>query len=234
VIAGTGFFVAEEQYLVTAAHVLSRPQEAFHKENASDITFNVGIPLKDHVGSVTLRLGFLDSPFEVLDLDAERDLALLRLPKPIGPKGVHVKADIPEAGRVELTSVRNAPLSPDPVFVGQEAAVAGFALSLPYLVVQQGIVSSLPVLPLQGTPREIEPVVLDITVNPGNSGGPIFLAENGKVIGVCQSHQVSPVLDASFQNTPLLQHAGLSIAVPIRFVMALLEKHSVQWNTNFG
>jgi S1-C subfamily serine protease len=77
--------------------------------------------------------------------------------------------------------------------------------------------------------------IADVRVNPGNSGGPVYLVELGEVIGVCVAFDLAPVVygdgshePASAGNRPLSYNSGLSVIVPIRYVIDLLKKNSLK------
>lgn len=58
---------------------------------------------------------------------------------------------------------------------------------------------------------------LDGTAYPGNSGGPLFDAETGQVLGV-----VNMVLVKGSRESVLSQPSGISYAIPVRFLRELL------------
>ncbi len=60
---------------------------------------------------------------------------------------------------------------------------------------------------------------LDATAYPGNSGGPVFDVATGRVIGV-----INMVLVNGTRESALTHPTGISYAIPVRFVRALLEK----------
>ena len=59
---------------------------------------------------------------------------------------------------------------------------------------------------------------LDATAYPGNSGGPLFDVDDGKVIGI-----VNMVLVRRTRESALTAPSGISYAIPIRHARALLE-----------
>ncbi|MCU1333760.1 MAG: putative protease Do-like 3, mitochondrial [Candidatus Angelobacter sp.] len=224
-IAGTGFFVSGQRYIATAAHVI-RSVEDLQKQGATNIQISTNLPMKDlHLPNVRSLMGFFGSPIEVVDLDQDNDLALLRTPKPIGPKGIHTVLEV-EGKKVEMLEVSDVKFFAGTPEVGEEVAVAGFPLSIPYLIVQTGIISALPVFPVPGKNTEREEIVIDAAVNPGNSGGPVFMATSGLVIGVCRAQHLAPIVGTSAVG--LSQNAGLSLITPVKFLTALMQKHGVQ------
>ena len=60
---------------------------------------------------------------------------------------------------------------------------------------------------------------LDATAYPGNSGGPVFDVATGRVIGV-----INMVLVNGTRESALTHPTGISYAIPVRFVRALLEQ----------
>jgi S1-C subfamily serine protease len=80
----------------------------------------------------------------------------------------------------------------------------------------QGTMSAI--LPAQGIVREhLKGFQLDLLSAPGNSGGPIFCTETGKVFGVLQGGPVDP------KGNPIL---GITTAEPVfpAFDQGLIEK----------
>jgi S1-C subfamily serine protease len=222
-IAGTGFFVSGQRYIATAAHVISSVD--LQKKGAVNIQYSTKLPMKD-VNSLNVRMlmAFFESPIEIVDLDQENDLALLRTPQPINSKGIRPVAEV-EGKKIEMLEVSDVKFFAGNPEVGEEIAVAGFPLSIPYLIVQTGIVSALPVFPVPGKNTEHEEIVIDANVNPGNSGGPVFMATSGLVIGVCRAHHLAPVVGASSEI--LSQNAGLSLITPAKFLTSLMQKHGI-------
>jgi S1-C subfamily serine protease len=130
--------------------------------------------------------------------------------------------------KVDFANFADVQFSGATLQVGDEIVVAGFPLSTPYLIVQRGIVSAIPIEPIIGTAGEREDIVMDAMVNPGNSGGPVFLASNGCVVGVCRAQRLAPILEMGMPHDKLVQNAGLSFATPSKPLLAMLEKHTIK------
>jgi len=133
---GTGFYVARDGSLITNDHVIAACGEMRISDGAS------GIPVK------------------VVALDPDRDLALLRAPKPVDAFAVF---------RSEKSRL------------GENIVVVGFPLtgllsSEP--IVTAGIVSAL--AGMRDNQRELQ---ISAPIQPGNSGGPVFDA-SGRLAGI--------------------------------------------------
>lgn len=200
---GTGFVVGDGLQIVTNAHVLPP---------AGDTSFGND-----------LRVRIVTGPGEgsersvtVVNVDRARDLAHLRLTS--GPP---------------LPAMTLA--GPEFIAEGSSVAFIGFPigglLGMAH-VTHRAIVSSVTsiVLPPPNatnlTPRAVAQIregtfpiyQLDGTAYPGNSGGPLFDAETGRVVGV-----INMVLIKGTRESSLSTPSGISYAIPVRFVRELLE-----------
>jgi hypothetical protein len=136
---GAGFVVGDGTLVATAFHVV---------ESARPIT-------------IALANG-TSVDAEVLAVDEDRDLALLKASRPIGaPLELRSSADVGEA----VLAIGHP--------FGTEASSDGNTEGLLNWSVSQGIVSAMGPVELQ----------TDAALNPGNSGGPL-LGRDGRVIGV--------------------------------------------------
>jgi S1-C subfamily serine protease len=136
---GTGFLVGP-RYVATVEHVVNGASSIDVKQNGREL-----------------------STATVIGSDTARDLALLRLAKPV--KGYRF--------RLSETSPR----------LGDDVAALGFPLGLP-LTLTRGTVSGLDrTIPIENVQRE-RLVQTDAAVNPGNSGGPLLRTNSGEVIGL--------------------------------------------------
>ncbi len=199
---GTGFVVGDGTQVITNAHVLPEDLEK---------TFGNQLRVRVVAGAA--------APSEriatVLRVDPVHDLALLRI------------------DGVRLPTLTLAPNADVPE--GLSIALIGFPISSALglaPVTHRGIVSSVTdmVLPLPTarslTNRAIQQLrenpfkiyQLDATAYPGNSGGPLVDVENGEVIGV-----VSLVAIKGTRESALSAPTGISYAMPVRWVRALLE-----------
>ena len=200
---GTGFAVLDGNTLVTNAHVV------------------VSSPETDGAAlAITIRTGPNQSQTRrasLVDVDTTHDLALLRFDGPALP----------------ALSVRTA----ESVREGQSVLFMGFPIggALGFsAVTHRGIISSItPVALPSPTASQLDAKTigrlregsfdlfqLDATAYPGNSGGPLFDADTGEVIGV-----VNMVALKNLKESTLIHPSGISYAIPSRFLLQLLNKH---------
>jgi S1-C subfamily serine protease len=136
---GTGFLVAP-RLVATVQHVIDSAGRIVVKRNGREL-----------------------ATATVIGSDATRDLALLRLAKPI--RGYR------------FTLANTAPQ------LGVEVAALGFPLGLP-LTLTRGTISGLDrTIPIDNIRRR-NLVQTDAAVNPGNSGGPLLRVDSGEAIGL--------------------------------------------------
>ena len=60
---------------------------------------------------------------------------------------------------------------------------------------------------------------LDATAYPGNSGGPLLDADTGQVLGI-----LNMVLVKASRESALSQPTGISYAIPVEHLRALIER----------
>ena len=202
---GTGFALADGNIIATCFHVLPEPKEA---ASSGDLVAQ----LREPNGEAAWRT------CKLLASDRYRDLCVLRLEGPRLPA-------LPLASDHEVEAA-----------VGSAVAFIGFPIGglLGFSpVVHHGIisshVSSIAPPPIAGqlTERSIasmragafEILQLDATAYPGNSGGPLFNAESGNVVGV-----ISMVLVKGTRESAISTPTGITYAVPTHHLAALLNK----------
>lgn len=140
---------------------------------------------------------------------------------------------------LKLEGITLTPLTleePGATLEGQSIAVMGFPIggTLGFApVTHRGIIASLTTAALPA-PRaqslsantlrrlrdgnNLELLQLDATAYPGNSGGPVFNAETGRVVGL-----LNMVLLKSGRESALNDPTGISYAVPVHYLQALLK-----------
>lgn len=207
---GSGFFVGDGSLVATCWHVLPEAQ----RETSPDVT-------KLGLTSIAVLIPSGDEPPEVreaelLAADRTHDLAVLRLK---GQPGLPVPLAGDDAARE-----------------GMEVALMGFPIGgvLGFKpVTHRGIVASIVVsaLPTPNATRltgasvarlregSFELLQLDATAYPGNSGGPLFDVQTQQVVGI-----VNMVLLKGNRESALSQPTGITYAVPVRWLSALLAR----------
>lgn len=202
--SGTGFVVGDGNLAVTNAHVLP-PAERLDDTGRQVVVMVPGASK----GQWSQRR------CTVLTVDRSRDLALLRF-------------DGPAAPALELAG-------PEQLREGLEIALMGFPIgsALGFApVTHRGIISSIvPIAQPQASSQGLneaavrrlregtfEVLQLDATAYPGNSGGPVFDAESGKVVGV-----VNMVLVKGSKESALTHPSGISYAIPSTAIVRLLK-----------
>jgi S1-C subfamily serine protease len=199
---GTGFVVGDGRQVVTNAHVIG---------DTANLPF--GTQLR-----VRIVAGLVGQPERVATLvrsDVAHDLALLRIEgDPLPALALGAAETVPEGTAV--------------AFIGFPI---GGTLGMS-LVTHRGIISSVPriVMPPASARLLTERAVaqirdgafliyqLDATAYPGNSGGPLFDVDSGRVIGVLNS-----VLTKGLRETALSNPSGISYAIPVQHVLELLK-----------
>jgi hypothetical protein len=193
-----------------------------------------------HENTENMRANFTIVGFEILVEHERHDLALLRLAKnpftgEIGTGIIMGNEAIPLPHGV-VTLDRDRPLD------GEMVASSGYPLTNAVLITSVGHVASawasdikeMPIPGVEGMTRPdiADAYVVDMEVNPGNSGGPIYCVESGGVIGVCVASQPAPLrfMDtgdtADIGGRPVGYSSGLTVVVPARYVTEMLEQHA--------
>ncbi len=192
-VLGSGFCVDSRGVIVTCRHVI----EAFMAKSAAE---QIAQTPESEKGKPIRRLDpgevippqvlfFYQGPqphllfaaqiqARLIVAKTDRDLACIRIDQHEGFRSGYPYLEIED---------------PNSLFDGAEVATCGFPLGS-YLGDQigtitssftRGIISSI--LPAAGAPREhIEGYQLDLTATHGNSGGPVFALESGRVFGVLE------------------------------------------------
>ena len=201
---GTGFVVGDGRSLVTNAHVLPEETAA--------------------LGQLALQLpgnrkGGQDAALEtrrltLLRQDRSHDLALLRLDGPPLPVLTLAEDDSGQEG--QALAFIGFPIGGALGFspVTHRATLSSITpIALPPPSARQLDAAAL--ARLRQGPFDI--FQLDGTAYPGNSGGPLLDIDSGRVLGV-----INMVLVKNSKESVLSSPSGISYAIPVRFVRALL------------
>lgn len=80
----------------------------------------------------------------------------------------------------------------------------------------------------------MDSILLDVIVNPGNSGGPVYDSESSDVVGICEAYENSRLLTSKGNLVPpiapeeyLVQNSGLAVVIPIKYAIEPLKKNGV-------
>lgn len=198
---GTGFVIGDGRMVVTNHHVIPELIDQAKKEQLA-VFSGRGPRAKAH-------------PARIVRSDPDHDLVLLEISN--GP--------LPAMSLAPAAVIRE----------GEEVAFTGFPIGMVlglYPVTHRAIVSAItPVVAPSNNSKELkakhilrmrnrfEVYQLDGTAYPGNSGSPVYEAASGKVVGVLNS-----VFVKDTKETLLERPSGISYAIPVEHVHALLEK----------
>ena len=223
---GTGFIVNTDGLIVTAKHVVDafrgrveQLKAGFDVNDEAPVRIRVGLPMNEvRTAEMWAAANFRNVSADIVLEDIENDLALLKidpeqldkLSQPFSIQGITTAEGYPEP------FVLNDGFLED----GEYVAISGYPLAEPSMVTTSGNIAST-FTPYGTTDR----ILGDITANPGNSGGPVYRVEDGKVIGVLVAGRMKPQYEQKLDL--LIQHAtGLSIIVPARYVTELIKKYN--------
>ena len=206
-MSGTGFAVGDGNQLITNAHVLADPATA---DLAASLMVQVRTGAGPGVAALEARAAV------VVEVDRAHDLALLRIEgKPLPALKLNDGSRVREGQSVALMGF--------PV-----GGVLGFAP-----VTHRGIIASItPVAIPSPTSQQLnaknvvrlrdgsfDVFQLDATAYPGNSGGPLFDADTGEVVGVINMVFVKGTRESALSNP-----TGITYAIPATHVLQLLQR----------
>jgi S1-C subfamily serine protease len=178
----------------------------------------------------------------VVETDERNDLALLRMehtaflthgvPHPSGGTYPATVAEL-EAERPED---------------GEDVMISGFPMGYRYVLNSAGIIACawgdqgidhFVESPERGVAADgpLDRYLVDISVNPGNSGGPCYRVDDQRVVGICEAFQLievefednggvadgDTVLAVDDRQRSVLQNADITFVVPAKYVIALFE-----------
>ena len=219
---GTGFVISLEGYVVTANHVVEEGFKILESIQSEIKTLSIGFA---YPNTQQMRGNFTLMDFDLIETDKIHDIALLK------PKSKEIPPMFGNAPSLKLEPViLNLDRPEDGVAIG----ISGYPLNQSVLVTNGGFMATSWAFELQelkspGTPefyRKLDiadSYLADINVNPGNSGGPVYLASDGSVIGVCVAYLPTTVRDDKGGVTNYYYNTGLAVVVPSRYVSDLLK-----------
>ena len=205
---GNGFFINEQGYLLTVAHVL----ENFR---------NGGQPyvLVSRVNGPPALL-----PATIVAQDAEHDVAILRVTN--NPFAAHYRVSA-LALSAEPAAIGQAVLALSLHPLKQQNP---HTFEIPREDVSPGEVLSFETTQLERNAPAAEVFLLSHPVNLGQSGSPV-LSQNAKaVVGLVEGRWLRTSA-ASIAKASAASNDVPGAAVPVRYALALLEKQGVTWRT---
>jgi S1-C subfamily serine protease len=189
--AATGFLVNEQSYILTNAHVV---EDAQHCLGASP-----GTKIMAKLARTGARAATAVS-CDLVGLDDLHDLAVLKTERPLPAEE--------RSGFVRL--------NPAELAEGAPVAVTGHPAFAWRPTTQHGKLIRRATLGLSDRSAEKSEIfVLDIPLERGASGSPVYV-ESGGVVGVVERQNPSRPLE--------------TVAVPIRYAIELLNRHGVHWH----
>lgn len=200
-LQGTGFAVLDGHYVVSCAHIFSKPLDSEKKE-----TYAVFI---GHDRRISLR------PAQLIATDKLHDLVLLKIEgEPIPPLKLGDSGQAREGWQLYFTGY------PIGSILGLNASThrAGLAAIIP-IYTPVPAASELSVRALKQAVSPFEVFELDAVAYPGNSGSPVWHPDTGEVLGVVNSVYVK-----SSKEAALSAPSGISYAIPVKYVHRLLEE----------
>lgn len=223
---GTGFVIGLEGYIITATHVIEEGFKALESVKSETKKLSIGFAYSN---TQKMRGNFTLMDFDLIETDKIHDIALLKLKSKEIP---------PMFGNVPPLKLVPVILNPDRPEDGVTIGISGYPVNQSVLVTNGGFMATswafdLQELRLPGTPEFYRKMdiadsyLADINVNPGNSGGPVYLASDGSVIGVCVAYLRTKVRDDKDNNVNYYYNSGLAVVVPSRYVCDLLKRHIV-------
>ena len=202
---GTGFVVADGRHVITNAHVVAKPLDVEKKETASVLVSRGGEPEPRDA--------------EVLAVDKEHDLALLRISgDPLPALKLGDSAAVREGRMLAFTGF------PIGMVLGFHPATHRGMVAAITPVVRPGITAQqLTARMISRTRESVYSVFqLDGTAYPGNSGSPLYDPDDGTVFGIINS-----VFVQGTRETAISRPSGITYAIPGIHIRELLQREKV-------
>jgi S1-C subfamily serine protease len=205
---GNAFFIDEDGYLVTAAHVLSdfrdggQPHILLRRLNAPPRVIKVEVLATDAQHDIAI-LRAVPNPFE-----GNYAVAFLRLGTEKPTPGTAVVAEALRPWRLKDPHTFDAPR--------EERSPAGI---LQYTATK-----------LENGQAEAELFLFDHQVERGQSGAPVIARETQEVLGIVEGQWLRGM---AVRGIPTAGNptSNIGAAVPIVYALPLLEKKQIPWHT---
>ena len=200
-LQGTGFAVLDGRYVVSCAHIFTKPLDTERNE-----TYAVFIGRDRQMAVRSAKL---------IATDKSRDLALLRIEGDTLPAlKLGDSTQVREGWQLYFTGY------PIGSVLGLNPSThrAGLAAIIP-IFTPVAAASQLNARTLKQANDAYEVFELDAIAYPGNSGSPVWHPDTGEVLGVLNSVYVKGAKEAA-----LTAPSGISYAIPVKYVHQLLER----------
>ncbi|MBS0293396.1 MAG: trypsin-like peptidase domain-containing protein [Proteobacteria bacterium] len=203
---GAGFVVGDGLRVVTSAHVVTRMNMISPDGQALAVQVRSG------------EVAWVMRKAKVMELNLEQDLALLQIDgPPVAPLKVASSDRLREGDELAFMGFPIGGVLGYSSVTHRAGVSSITTMALPSPTSQQ--LSERAVLSLRAGPVQV--LQLDASAYPGNSGGPLFDQRSGAVLGVMSMVQVK-----STRESALTQPTGISYAIPSRYVLEMLARHS--------
>ncbi len=200
-IVGTGFVVADGNYVITNAHVIPK------KINTAKLEYLAIFAGKDKKMDIRQAVK--------VRVDEAHDLALLKF------EGKRLPAlTLGQSSRVregEEYAFTGYPLGI--IFGLYPVTHSGIISSIVPIAMQANSASQLDPAQIKRLRRPYTVFQIDATAYPGNSGSPLYQPDSGEVIGV-----INKVFVKEGRENVLAKPSGISYAIPIEYARKMLKK----------
>jgi serine protease Do len=239
-ILGTGFLVNSQGHIITNYHILKPILDSPNPVPMIGFAHQATSPEE-----VSISPSFIITDAVVIETDIIHDLALLKIHQIPEPQ------DLSEDPGLPASLWQAVKLNDHTPEEGTGVAVSGFPLPQLELITNSGPIATVSSGNTAHPDGSSAAYYADMQVDPGNSGGPVYLAETGEVIGVAVAYDdtlADTLLEskkpgeqytreeedrinawlAVWQEFRLSnqKNAGLSVIIPIKNVIQLLTETS--------
>lgn len=198
-LRGSGFVFADGTFVATNYHVVSQALDP-HKVQYHIVFSGTGRNPKIHKA-------------EIIAKDQEHDLAILKLTTALIPLKLAATNYVDDGTEVLLTGF------PIGAVLGLYPAThRGIVAATTPDVIPTAHSSQLSINMLDRLEKKFMIYQLDITAYPGNSGSPLYAANNGEVIGI-----LNKVFVKESKETVLEKPSGISYAIPVKYLLELAK-----------
>jgi hypothetical protein len=197
--SATGFLINEKGYILTNAHVVQDAHRCLAASPKSKIMAKVSGEDPHAARAVSCDL---------VGLDAVHDLAVLKMERPLATIGGTAPYDYALLNPADFADGTPVLVTGHPVFAWQPLTQTG------------KVIRRMLVQPSQGNGptagwEPTEAFVIDIKLEEGHSGSPVYLPHGAGVIGIIVGQEASDPTH--------------SVAVSARHAIELLDRYNVKW-----